>query len=68
MDILKNCIKDDAFKIVKGIEKLINNININNLDKFKKIYNIIKKHYDKIVFDNIQLEKNINRINKNEEN
>jgi hypothetical protein len=67
MDILKNCIKDDAFKIVKGIEKLINNININNLDKFKKIYNIIKKHYDKIGFDNIQLEKNINRINKNEE-
>lgn len=45
MNILEKCIKSDSYSIIEMLTPLINTIKIDNLDKFTKIYNIIKNNY-----------------------
>jgi hypothetical protein len=60
MNILEKCIKSDSYSIIKILSPLIDNFKIDNLNKFKKIFNLIKNNY-KI------REKEIEQINKNDD-
>lgn len=45
MNILKECIKPDSYSIIEILKPLIESIKIDNLKKFKKLYDLIKNNY-----------------------
>jgi hypothetical protein len=45
MNILKNCIKPPSYDIIQMLSPLTSTINISNLDKFKRLYDLIKNNY-----------------------